>query len=344
MPSSPCRGIGRCPPSLLRHSPVAGRAAKLILCVRNLCDDEGSALMAEQLEAALKGKLYAPGERPQKLPSPEALRNLVLLYCDPKLDASGAAAVPAALNRVIAITQLNLPTLGAWAAAPHAGCADLTESVSPELGNKREMLAFTSANVARVLPNQGRVDANTNGSSAWYNGCQLYGINAHVPDLGRWLSDTKFSANGGCGYVRRPGWQSGEGLAPDRMDSSQKKYLKVQALHAKAAKKGQLGITMLLSGVGASDTLKTTQRYADTKDAKLKESAWIIPIAAVNLGMALFVLKDYSQPSAEADGGTTLGYTGITIGSLVVGTFKFPLVKPDGGATKHVLTISLGWQ
>ena len=60
------------------------------------------------------------------------------------------------------------------------------------------------------------------------------------------LDAARFSANGGCGWLRRPGWQAanpstvlgvGSAVHPDKMSSGEKKYLRVLPLRAIVSKK-----------------------------------------------------------------------------------------------------------
>ena len=63
----------------------------------------------------LQGKLYIPGTRQAALGSPEALKGLILLYTDPKLDGAGAATVPPELNRLVMAKSLLVSAfLVAW--------------------------------------------------------------------------------------------------------------------------------------------------------------------------------------------------------------------------------------
>ena len=45
---------------------------------------------------------------------------------------------------------------------------------------------------------------------------------------------------------------AGKGTRPEKLDSKQKKYLKVTVLGATALKKGDLNVKFLLTGTGAS--------------------------------------------------------------------------------------------
>ena len=39
-----------------------------------------------------------------------------------------------------------------------------------------------------------------------YHGAQICAISAEVTGMQRWVHETKFTANGGCGYVQKPTW------------------------------------------------------------------------------------------------------------------------------------------
>lgn len=67
------------------------------------------------------------------------------------------------------------------------------------------------------------------------------------------LDAARFSANGGCGWLRRPGWQAakpktvvgvGSSIHPDKMSSGEKRYLRVLPLQATVAKKANLSLEM----------------------------------------------------------------------------------------------------
>jgi len=67
------------------------------------------------------------------------------------------------------------------------------------------MLAFTSRHLLRCYPAGHRVMSdNCDPSTAWSVGAQMVALNFQANDKPTWMNRGKFSANGGCGYIRKP--------------------------------------------------------------------------------------------------------------------------------------------
>jgi len=330
----------KCIKTVFKHAFVTSQYP-CIIRLKTLCDLEGLVLVSQILEKELKGKLYVPSDDLAKpFQSPELMKGLFILSCDLKCSAGD---FPPELKRLVYIGDLNLAQFsdGAISQAPVTGSEEYDEE-SVELQSK-SMLTFTAKHLACVRPTRTRIDSNYNASSVWYAGAQMCGVNFHAGDLGAWLNATKFVANAGVGFLRRPDWQLGKGTRPEKLDSSQKKYLKVTVLGASAAKKGELSVKLLFTG-SSSDTVKATKTYGPTKSATMKEAAWVLPVAATDTAIAMFVLKDKLQVDQSPDGAATVGWYGVNIADMREGRVALPLFKPDGGNSKCEIQVELKWQ
>eukprot|EP00039_Didymoeca_costata_P026285 m.15522 g.15522 ORF g.15522 m.15522 type:complete len:418 (+) comp5423_c0_seq1:183-1436(+) len=336
--------LAKCIKAIFKHGFVASQYP-IILCVKSMCDQAGMVEMAKIIETNLQGRLYIADKRPDRFQSPETLKGMVILKCDRKdqsLDAGTASDIPPELLRLIYVGNLNIQTTQQGAGAGFAGCFDDDENTG-ELRKPAQLQEFTKKHIMHISSAKSRVGSSFNPALCWYSGVQMCGVNLYANDLGTWINMTRFSANGGIGYLKRPGWQFGQGKHPEKLDSKEKKFLKVTVLRAVTPKKGDLFVKMLLTGQ-STDVLKTTKTYTGVKDATMKEQPWMFTIGSPQMSIAIFVLKDKAQPDQSADAATTIGWAGVTIEELRDGRFMHPIMKPDGSPTKAFIEVEIKWQ
>lgn len=317
----------------------------VVLVVRNNCSEqEAMVAMATIIETNLQGKLYVSGKYADKFQSPENLKGMVLLSMDGKLaslDSGSQSGIPPELKRLIYVGKLNLTTVRQGAGANYQGYHDVTEE-DPELQSPKDIMSFTERHLLCTSPRTSRINSSYNASYFWHVGVQMSGINMYANDLGTWINETKFSCNGGTGYLVRPGWQLGQGKHPSKMDSKEKKYLRATVLRAAAAKKGQFAVRMLLTGQGQNDTLKNTKVYDVAKETKMKEQTWMFPLGGWNQVILIFVLKDHFK-AESAETAVTVGWAGVALDELREGQHSLSLSKPDGSPAKAFVDVEIRW-
>ncbi|XP_042481982.1 phosphoinositide phospholipase C 6-like isoform X3 [Macadamia integrifolia] len=79
------------------------------------------------------------------------------------------------------------------------------EKATVSLGT--EVVRFTQANILRVYPKVTRVtSSNYNPLMGWMHGAQMVAFNMQGYGKSLWLMHGMFRSNGGCGYVKKPGF------------------------------------------------------------------------------------------------------------------------------------------
>jgi len=69
----------------------------------------------------------------------------------------------------------------------------------------RDLAHYAERHIVRVFPAGTRVDSsNYDPTVAWNAGCQVVALNYQTKSMPVWLSQGKFSDNGGCGFVLKP--------------------------------------------------------------------------------------------------------------------------------------------
>ena len=76
-----------------------------------------------------------------------------------------------------------------------------------EREKEQNIIKFTSEHLLRTYPGGQRIFSNNyDPSPAWSAGASLVALNFQARDRYIWVNRAKFSANGGCGYVKKPAY------------------------------------------------------------------------------------------------------------------------------------------
>ncbi|KAI3952396.1 hypothetical protein MKX01_005263 [Papaver californicum] len=79
------------------------------------------------------------------------------------------------------------------------------------ISNGTDIVRFTQKNLLRVYPKGTRVNSsNYKPLLAWMHGAQMVAFNMQGYGRALWLMQGMFKSNGGCGYVRKPDFLTGE--------------------------------------------------------------------------------------------------------------------------------------
>ncbi|KRX70834.1 1-phosphatidylinositol 4,5-bisphosphate phosphodiesterase delta-3-A, partial [Trichinella sp. T6] len=161
----------------------------IILSLEIHCDVRKQAILADMLVKTFGKKLHKNVAHLKTLPSPEELKNKILL--------KGKGGLAKELATLIAIVSAKLVN----------PLVDLErhQLVAMVEENQPAMVKYTSQHLVKCYPRGTRTSStNMNPVVYWLAGIQSVCLNIQTADLANDLNTAMFSINGNCGYVLKP--------------------------------------------------------------------------------------------------------------------------------------------
>ncbi|KRZ70061.1 1-phosphatidylinositol 4,5-bisphosphate phosphodiesterase delta-3-A, partial [Trichinella papuae] len=172
----------------------------IILSLEIHCDVRKQAILADMLVKTFGKKLYRNVAHLKTLPSPEELKNKILL--------KGKGGVAKELAALIAIVSAKLVNpLVDLERHPVNSMASKSEDqlVAMVEENQPAMVKYTSQHLVKCYPRGTRTSStNMNPVVYWLAGIQSVCLNVQTADLANDLNTAMFSINGNCGYILKP--------------------------------------------------------------------------------------------------------------------------------------------
>ncbi|KAL2078620.1 hypothetical protein ACEWY4_026305 [Coilia grayii] len=214
----------------------------LILSLENHCSVEQQAEMARQLRSILGDKLLSKpltDKELQSLPSPEALKGKILVKgkkerreeesssssegssSEDESKSEHKAKAQAECKKPVSKLSPELCELVVYTrAVPFKGFQEAACKPPSEMSSFSESEALkhikdsgkffvrhNARQLSRIYPSGQRVgSSNYNPQDMWNAGCQIVALNFQTPGEPMDLNQGRFLANGGCGYVLKPGF------------------------------------------------------------------------------------------------------------------------------------------
>ncbi|KRZ40705.1 1-phosphatidylinositol 4,5-bisphosphate phosphodiesterase delta-3-A, partial [Trichinella pseudospiralis] len=172
----------------------------IILSLEIHCDVRKQAILADMLVKTFGKKLYKNVAHLKTLPSPEELKNKILL--------KGKGGVAKELAAIISIVSAKLVNpLVDLERHPVNSMASKSEDqlVAMVEENQPAMVKYTSQHLVKCYPRGTRTSStNMNPVVYWLAGIQSVCLNVQTADLANDLNTAMFSINGNCGYILKP--------------------------------------------------------------------------------------------------------------------------------------------
>uniref|UniRef100_A0A3P8ZJS0 Phosphoinositide phospholipase C n=1 Tax=Esox lucius TaxID=8010 RepID=A0A3P8ZJS0_ESOLU len=362
------------------HSPVTIRSAlevvnkyafltspyPLLLYLCQRCSPSQQRTLAQHLRKVFSTSLYTPdhlpvslGGRATTLPSPEQLKGRVLLVgkkLPPEEEGSegevseedeeiggggkqGQQHSPPSTPSTPGTPLLESPY---WTLCSLGeGEAGRLASESPE-----DLVSFTKRTLTRVRPSSVRLDSsNPNPQGYWKGGVQLVALNQQTPGAMLDLHRGRYSQNGGCGFVLRPGVMRDEvsyfsavtqgcvpGVPPQTL------RLKVISAHnlpkpQGAGAKGEVidpYVVLELHGVPADCAEQRTRTAAQNQDDPLFDETFEFQVNMPELALLRFVVLD-----DDYIGDDFIGQYTVAFECLQPGYRNVPLLGLAGDLLPH---------
>ncbi|KRX37853.1 1-phosphatidylinositol 4,5-bisphosphate phosphodiesterase delta-3-A, partial [Trichinella murrelli] len=161
----------------------------IILSLEIHCDVRKQAILADMLVKTFGKKLHKNVAHLKTLPSPEELKNKILLK-----GKGGLAKELAALIAIVSAKLVN-PLVD----------LERHQLVAMVEENQPAMVKYTSQHLVKCYPRGTRTSStNMNPVVYWLAGIQSVCLNVQTADLANDLNTAMFSINGNCGYVLKP--------------------------------------------------------------------------------------------------------------------------------------------
>ncbi|KRX37852.1 1-phosphatidylinositol 4,5-bisphosphate phosphodiesterase delta-3-A, partial [Trichinella murrelli] len=172
----------------------------IILSLEIHCDVRKQAILADMLVKTFGKKLHKNVAHLKTLPSPEELKNKILLK-----GKGGLAKELAALIAIVSAKLVNpLVDLERHAINSMASKSE-DQLVAMVEENQPAMVKYTSQHLVKCYPRGTRTSStNMNPVVYWLAGIQSVCLNVQTADLANDLNTAMFSINGNCGYVLKP--------------------------------------------------------------------------------------------------------------------------------------------
>lgn len=316
----------------------------VILCLTIGTDAAGMEAIADVLQKQLKGLLKSAGSaKPKTFLSPATLREHVLIWADPMYDHKenfDNPAMPASLRKLVSIEALreaHAPMSGK--PAPFAAgysTPSLERFTDAGKVKPRDLLKYTRDTLVCIEQSADIFDS-------LYHGAQMVSISAEVTGLQRWVHETKFSANGGCGYVQKPTWMIDHGAKlPREFTSNEKKHLRVEVTGLKCGKKGDWQVTAAVPGTRNSADLKTAifPGCKEVEIVKGKKQTWMLTVETLQLAAIVFTLVDHAAPAGPG----AEWWFGVPLSEIADGGgFTLAMKSEEGKKSKNTVKVTLRW-
>lgn len=336
-------GVGDCPKfekcikEVALHAFACSKCPVILHLKLNL-DSSGMIEAAAILERGLKGLLVRPSGRPTRFLSPAILREHVLIWADPMYDSKenfSNPAMPEQLRRMINIESISEKFApGSKEVVSFAGgyvAQDLEALITK--AKPRPLLEY-AANTLVCL------ESTSNLFASMYTGAQLCAVQATDTDLGSWVQRSKFSANGGCGYILKPGWMlDSQSTLPRDLTSNKKRHLRVSVSKFSASRKGDWQVRATVVGNRSTSQFETGT-FKAVKEVEIpmsRHELWMVTVESVHLCAIVFELQtDVGQ--VEGRYALQVEDIGDTGEALIV-----PLMKEDGKKSKSTIHALVKW-
>lgn len=327
----------KCVKEVALHAFACSKCPVILHLKMNL-DASGMMEAAAILEKGLKGLLVRPSGRPTRFLSPASLREHVLIWADPMYDSKESfsnPAMPEQLRRMINIESISEKFApGAKDVVSFAGgyVAKDLEALTAK-ARPRPLLDYAT-NTLVCLESSGNLFASM------YTGAQLCAVQATDTDLGTWVHRSKFAANGGCGYILKPGWMlDSQATLPRDLTSKKKHHLRISVSKLSASRKGDWQVRANVVGNRSTSQFETGTFTAvkEVEIPKSRQESWMVTVESKHLCAIIFELRtDFGQ--LEGRFGLQVEDIGDTGGALIV-----PLMKEDGKKSKSAIHALLKW-
>lgn len=311
----------------------------VIATFENHCDEENQVKMAEVITRVLGDVLFVPTEEELAHASPESLKHKVLIRA--KVESAKGEIAPELRQLVYIANSKMKAALADMEETPiymtkGVSCSVEASKIESLLEEKEKVLLFTTRHILRVYPQAWRINsANYNPIPAWNMGAQVVALNWQRWDKHMWLYSTRFADNGQCGYVRKPDWMI-KGVLPTTPPHPKLLTVTVKSAGMESRKtifkKNLEDLMVKVQVVGEEEDCCSfkTRVVDDCWEAHFGEM-FAFHVHFPETALLLLQLKDHDTKSDDA-----LGYYGLSLNTLVPGSYKLTLKDPEtGNELKH---------
>uniref|UniRef100_A0A673XZC4 Phosphoinositide phospholipase C n=1 Tax=Salmo trutta TaxID=8032 RepID=A0A673XZC4_SALTR len=319
----------------------------LYLCHR--CSPSQQRTLAQHLRKVFSTRLYTPealpvslGGRATTLPSPEQLKGRVLLV--------GKKLLPEEEGSEGEVSEEDEEIGGGGPLAGQQHSPPSTPS-TPEAGrlaseSPEELVSFTKRTLSRVRPSSVRLDSsNPNPQGYWKGGVQLVALNQQTPGAMLDLHRGRFTQNGGCGFVLRPGVMRDEvsyfsAVTQGCVPGVPPQTLRVKVISAHSLPKPQGAgakgevidpyVVLELHGVPADCAEQRTRTAAQNQDDPLFDETFEFQVNMPELALLRFVVLD-----DDYIGDDFIGQYSVAFECLQPGYRNVPLLGLEGDPLPH---------
>uniref|UniRef100_A0A8C7MER5 Phosphoinositide phospholipase C n=1 Tax=Oncorhynchus kisutch TaxID=8019 RepID=A0A8C7MER5_ONCKI len=319
----------------------------LYLCQR--CSPSQQRTLAQHLRKVFSTRLYTPealpvslGGRATTLPSPEQLKGRVLLV--------GKKLPPEEEGSEGEVSEEDEEIGGGGPLAGQQHSPPSTPS-TPEAGrlaseSPEELVSFTKRTLSRVRPSSVRLDSsNPNPQGYWKGGVQLVALNQQTPGAMLDLHRGRFTQNGGCGFVLRPGVMRDEvsyfsAVTQGCVPGVPPQTLRVKVISAHSLPKPQGAgakgevidpyVVLELHGVPADCAEQRTRTAAQNQDDPLFDETFEFQVNMPELALLRFVVLD-----DDYIGDDFIGQYSVAFECLQPGYRNVPLLGLVGDPLPH---------
>ncbi|XP_021816353.1 phosphoinositide phospholipase C 2-like [Prunus avium] len=211
-----------------------------------------------------------------------------------------------------------------------------------------DIVRFTQRNLLRIYPKGARLDSsNYDPMLGWTHGAQMVAFNMQGHGKYLWIMDGMFRANGGCGYVKKPGFLLALGPNNEAFDPNEplpvKTNLKVKVYmgegwhsdfhhtHFDLYSPPDFYVRVGIAGVPNDTKMMETQPIED-QWVPVWNKEFIFPLSVPELAVLRVEVKEYDTSGKHDFGGQTC----LPIPELRTGIRAVPLHNRRGQKYKSV--------
>ncbi|CAN4085166.1 unnamed protein product [Withania somnifera] len=212
----------------------------------------------------------------------------------------------------------------------------------------KDLIRFTQRNILRVFPKGTRVtSSNFKPMTGWMNGAQMVAFNMQGYGKSLWIMHGMFRSNGGCGYVRKPGFLMERGPCNEVFDPKMtlpvKKTLRVRVYlgdgwrmdfshtHFDAFSPPDFYTKLYIIGVPA-DAAKRKTRIIEDDWGPIWGEEFKFPLTVPELALLRIEVREYDMSDKDDFGGQTC----LPVSELRSGIRAVPLYDKKGEKLKSV--------
>ncbi|XP_026390055.1 phosphoinositide phospholipase C 6-like isoform X2 [Papaver somniferum] len=214
------------------------------------------------------------------------------------------------------------------------------------ISNGTDIVRFTQKNLLRVYPKGTRVNSsNYKPLLAWMHGAQMVAFNMQGYGRALWLMQGMFKSNGGCGYVRKPDFLTGEcnKVFDPRARLPVKTTLKVDVYmgdgwrldfdktHFDSYSPPDFYAKVGIAGVPADSMMKKTEIIDDNWTPVWDTEFWF-PLTVPELALLRIEVHEYDRSEKDDFGGQNC----LPVSELRYGIRTVPLFDRKGEKFKSV--------